>query len=123
MFQVSDKLDRLGNLGKPVHITAVQVPSKMIGEKGSLGGGCWLKPWDEMVQAKWLKAFYTIALSKPFVESITWRDLADRPSNKLIPHGGLLKADLSPKAAYKVLKDLRAELASTARRPPGHRGG
>lgn len=123
MFQISDKLDRLGNLGKPVHVTAVQVPSKMIGEKGSLGGGCWLKPWDEMVQAKWLKGFYTIALSKPFVESITWRDLADRPSNKLIPHGGLLKADLSPKPAHKVLKDLRADLASTARRPPGHRAG
>lgn len=123
MFQISDKLDRLGNLGKPVHITAVQVPSKMTAEKGSLGGGCWLKPWDEMVQAKWIKAFYTIALSKPFVESITWRDLADRVSNKLMPHGGLLKDDLSPKPGYKVLKDLRTEVSASARKPPAQRGG
>ena len=27
MFQISEKLDRLGNFGKPVHLTAVQVPS------------------------------------------------------------------------------------------------
>ncbi|MDM8005276.1 MAG: endo-1,4-beta-xylanase [Phycisphaerae bacterium] len=121
MFQISDKLDRLGNLGKPVHITAVQVPSKMIGEKGSLGGGCWLRPWDEAVQAKWIKGFYTVALSKPFVDSITWWDLADRPSNQLIPFGGLLNGDLTPKPAYKAIKDFRAELAATARRPPGHR--
>lgn len=123
MFQVSDKLDRLGNLGKPVHITAVQVPSKMTVQKGRLGGGCWMKPWDEAVQAKWLKGFYSVALSKPFVESITWRDLADRPSNQLIPYGGLLNEDLSPKLAYKVLKDLRAELAATTRRPPVQRPG
>jgi hypothetical protein len=121
LFQISDRLDRLGNLGKPVHVTAVQVPSKMVVAKGSLGGGCWLKPWDETVQAKWLKGFYTVALSKPFVESVTWRDLADRPSNNLIPFGGLLHEDLGAKPGYKVLKDLRAELASTTRRPPAHR--
>jgi hypothetical protein len=121
LFQISDKLDRLGNLGKPVHIAAVQAPSKMVVEKGGLGGGCWLKPWDETVQAKWIKGFYTIALSKPFVESVTWRDLADRPTNNLIPFGGLLREDLATKAGYKVLKDLRAELAATTRRPPAHR--
>jgi len=118
MFQISDRLDRLGNLGKPVHITAVQVPSKPIKRGTSGGGGYWIKPWDEPVQARWLKEFCTIAMSKPFVESITWRDLADRPDRRAIPHGGLLRADLAPKPAFKVLTGFRSELLGATRRPP-----
>ena len=37
------------------------------------------------MQAQWIKEFYTIALSKPFVESVTWNDLADQPDNSLLP--------------------------------------
>ena len=121
MFQISEKLDRLSNLGKPVHITAVQVPSQPA-ENGVLaGGGCWIKPWDEKVQARWLKEFYAVALSKPFVESITWRDLADRPGRSTIPGGGLLRADLSPKPAFKALKGVRSELLASARKSPAQR--
>jgi GH35 family endo-1,4-beta-xylanase len=121
MFQISDKLDRLGNLGKPVHITAVQVPSKAGPDGVAADGGCWLKPWDETVQAAWLKEFYSVCLSKPFVESVTWRDLADVPGRELIPTGGLLKADMTPKASFKVLKDFRADLLKGARRSPAQR--
>ena len=115
MFQISEKLDRLGNLGKPVHITAVQVPSRPLSNGRS--GGCWRTPWDEEIQSLWVREFYTIALSKPFIESVTWLDLADRDAG-LIPSGGLLQADLSPKPAFKVLKDARAELLGVTRRPP-----
>lgn len=119
MFQISEKLDRLGNLGKSIHITAVQVPSSPTNGGKASGGGCWLKPWDEQVQAQWLKEFYTIALSKPFVETITWRDLADRPEDgHPITSGGLLKQDLTPKLSYKVLKELRADLHAVLRRAP-----
>lgn len=115
MFQISEKLDRLGNLGKPVHLTAVQVPSRPFSNGRS--GGCWRTPWDESVQALWAKEFYTIALSKPFIESVTWLDLADREAG-LIPSGGLLQADLTPKPAFKVIKDARSELLGVTRRPP-----
>lgn len=120
MFQISERLDRLGNFGKPVHLTAVQVPSSAeTGPHGS--GGTWRKPWDEAVQAQWLKEFYAIALSKPFVESITWADLSDRPDHPFMPSGGLLKADLTPKLASKALAAIRKQLLAASRRPPAGR--
>lgn len=123
MFQVSEKLDRMGNLGKPVHITAVSVPSAppSNGESAGHGGGYWHEPWSEAVQAQWIKDFYTIALSKPFVESVTWADLADRPEGSAVPTGGLLTADLRPKLAYRVLRQYRSELQGSVRQPPGGR--
>lgn len=121
MFQISEKIDRLGSLGKPVHVTAVQVPSAPSSGE-SAGGGCWRKPWDETVQAAWFKEFCIIALSKPFVESITWLDLADRPNNPGgVTTGGLLHADLTPKPAFKILKDIRAEIRRAIRKPPAAR--
>ena len=86
-------------------------------------GSYWREPWTELVQAQWVKDFYAIALSKPFVESITWTDLADRPEAGVLPSGGLLSTDLRPKAAYKVLKQYRLELLNAMRRPPAHRPG
>src|SRR5262249_54656787 len=100
MLQISEKLDRIGSFGKPVHITAVQVPSApTLGEGALAGGGSWWKPWSETVQARWIKEFFAVAFSKPFIESITWKDLADRPTG-LVPTGGLVNADLTPKSGY-----------------------
>lgn len=119
MFQISEKIDKLGNLGKPLHITAVQVPSAPAANgDSSFAGGFWREPWTEEVQAQWIKDFYTIALSKPFVESVTWADLADRPDAGVVPAGGLLSMDLRPKAGYKVLRQYRMELLNSTRKPP-----
>ena len=122
MFQISEKLDRIGNLGKPVHVTAVQVPSDA-SDSQVQAGGFWRKPWDEMVQAQWLKEFYAVALSKPFVESVAYRDLVDRPTAEGQASGGLVRANLKPKPAFKVLKDFRAEIKRAARKPPSARTG
>ncbi len=118
MFQISEKLDRLGNFGKPVHITAVQVPSAPVGDGSGPGGGTWWKPWSDPIQARWLKEFFTIALSKPFVESITWRELSDRPGTSTMASGGLLNADLTPKSSFKVVKDFRQAILNASRKPP-----
>ncbi|UCD27927.1 MAG: endo-1,4-beta-xylanase [Planctomycetota bacterium] len=121
MFQISEKLDRLGNFGKPVHITAVQVPSKPLGNGSAASGGSWWRPWSEEIQARWIKEFCAIALSKPFVESIAWRDLNDRSEPSALPCGGLLRDDLKPKPAYKVLMDIRKELLASIRKPPANK--
>lgn len=119
MFQISEKLDRLGNFGKPVHLTAVQVPSSAPADRPvSSIGGSWRKPWDEAVQAHWIKEFTSIALSKPFVESITWGELADQANGSVMNSGGLVRADLTPKLGYKTLAALRTQLHATSRRPP-----
>jgi hypothetical protein len=104
MMQVSALLDRFGNLGKPVHITAAGVPSA----GASPVSGYWHGEWSEAVQADWLGDFTRVALSKPFVETVSWQCLADGvpPS----PAGGLLRADLSPKPAYERMIALGREL-------------
>jgi len=114
LFQISTMLDRFAVLGKPLHITAAQVPSTDVGNpndawKGEMSpptGGVWHSPWDENVQAEWLKAFYEIALSKSFVDTVSWRDLSDQGAHYL-PGGGLLRADLTPKPAFERLCELR----------------
>lgn len=123
MFQISEKLDRLGNFGKPVHLTAVQVPSSSPANQPAVStGGAWRKPWDEAMQAQWIKEFYSIALSKPFIESVTWKELADSRNDPLIPCGGLFTADLKPKLGFKTLAAIRSQVHSAARKPPTARG-
>jgi len=118
LMEISDLLDRFGALGKPLHLTAVGVPSGGAADPAAaLGGaahkpgagGAWNKPWDETVQAEWLAGFYRVAVSKPFVHAVSWRDFADHQPHEL-PHGGLLRKDLHPKIAYQRLMALRQEI-------------
>jgi hypothetical protein len=115
-------IDRIGNLGKPMHITAVQVPSTTAlaagGSAMASDGGMWRSEWTEQVQAEWLAEFYQTALSKPFVETITWRDLTDSASTAVMPNGGLLGADCSPKQSFNTMLNLRSEILGATRKPP-----
>ena len=123
MFQISSVLDSFAKLGKPLHITAVQVPSDIVpvrdpskdGTELTLEGGRWHDEWSEKIQAAWLKQFLAVALSKPFIESVTWGSLADHP-DQVIPHAGLLRTDLAPKTAYNTLNKMRSDLMSTGRK-------
>ncbi|MBI4580130.1 MAG: endo-1,4-beta-xylanase [Planctomycetes bacterium] len=128
MFQISSALDLFAKLGKPLHITGVQVPSDTTvartdtgGDGPTLAGGTWHQPWNEDIQAEWLRRFVEIALSKPFVETVSWQSLADH-SRQEVPHGGLLRADLAPKAAYRQLLTLRSELLGTPQKAAGEPG-
>ena len=112
-FQISSLLDEFAALGKPVHITGLEVPSAVKADPNDASGGSvtaksggyWRRPWDPKLQAEWLRGFVRIAMSKPFVESICWTDLADAHPHSL-PHSGLLDGNYSPKPAYKVLREL-----------------
>ncbi len=125
MFQVSAMLDQFSKLGKPLHITAVEVPSGTTPrpnhlESGgpAIDGGLWHEPWSEPVQAEWFGQFVEIALSKSSVETIAWHQLVDH-QHQLVPYGGLLRADLTPKAAYDRLVAMRSELYDKGRRGNG----
>lgn len=125
MFQISCLLDQFGKLAKPLHISAVQVPSSpsLRGERSdgaaSDGGGRWHEPWSEDVQAEWLEQFLRVVLSKPFVDSICWYGLLDHgKGDGSGDSGGLLRVDLSPKPAFDRLMSIRKELHGGARKPP-----
>ena len=123
MMQVSSLLDEFVALGKPLHVTACQVPADTApdawdawgGQQSVPKAGQWHAPWSPRLQAEWLQAFYRIAISKPYVESIAWRDLADFEGH-YIPHGGLCRNNMEPKIAYRELRNFKAWLMSSPER-------
>jgi hypothetical protein len=107
LMQISSCLDFFTSVGKPVHITGVAVPG------GSPGGdqdptvaGMWRKPWNQSVQSEWVDKLYRIALGKPFVNSITYSNLADSDRVE-IRESGLLTADFAPKEAFLTLAKMQ----------------
>ncbi|MCH7701617.1 MAG: endo-1,4-beta-xylanase [Planctomycetes bacterium] len=111
MFQISSVMDRF-NVGRPLHITAIGVPSAAPegGETAAACTGEWHGPWSERLQARWIAEFYSVALSKPFVETVSWKPMSDKETHPT-PHCGLLRADLAPKPAYRELTKLRSLLS------------
>ena len=106
MMHVSSLLDYYGPISKPLYMTEVEVPSKS-GE-GQLDGrvaGIWHSDWDESLQAAWIEQFCKVALSKQFVDRVTYARFADRRGTTL-ESSGLLTEDLKPKASYVKLKKL-----------------
>ncbi len=126
LLQTSSLLDEFVAFGMPVHVTACQVPSDVTpdpwdaweGKKLASDAGHWHAPWSERLQAEWLQAFCRISISKPFVESLCWRDLSDYEGH-FLPHGGLCSSDLEPKLGYRELCNFRASLATSARAAAG----
>jgi hypothetical protein len=132
LFQLSCLLDRFSTLGRPLFITAIGAPGQSTPDPGDKSegrldpsaGGQWHRPWDPELQAEWMEAVYHLALSKPYVESICWSDLADiRPG---LPGGGLLDDVLRPKPAFTKLQAMRTKFHSwhgkknPAANPGGH---
>ena len=99
-------LDRLGEYGKPIHVTEQSVPSSWQPEGEQVGAGWWRRPWDEATQAEFVRDFYTIVFSKERAEAITWWNINDKDA--FIVSGGLLDEDNNPKPAYFALRDLIA---------------
>jgi hypothetical protein len=111
-LQISALIDRLANLGKPLHVTAVAAPSGS-NAKASSTGGEWHEAWSDATQAEWLTHFCQIALSKPYVESLCLYALADGTSSS-IPYAGISREDASPKPALAALDQLRKRMRAEA---------
>ncbi len=107
-LQVSSMIDKLANLGKPLHVTALGAPSQPHdGTSDPLAmGGLWRSAWSEEKQAEWLAQICEIALSKPYVETVCLQPLIDG-GDDVIPDSGLLDQDHQPKPVLKRLADLR----------------
>jgi hypothetical protein len=112
MMQISAILDYLGPVAKPLYVTDVEIPSQSAdGLYNGKVAGAWHQEWDQSQQALWLDQFYTIALSKPFVDSVTYSNLADT-DDSTIAHSGLLTAQLEPKESFRILRKFRAAVFS-----------
>jgi len=119
LMQISALLDEFVGFGKNLHVTACQVPSAADADAWDAWGGDlaieragrWRETWSPQLQAEWLAAFYRVVISKPFVDTVCWRDLADYEGH-FIPHGGLFSAAMQPKPAYRELRNFRVYMAT-----------
>ncbi len=119
LLDISSLLDRFAIFQKKVHLAAVQVPSEIDPRDANAKApdpGYWQGPWKPDIQAQWLALIYQIALSKPFVETVTWNDLADNPKG-ILAAGGLMTQDLQPKPALLRLQQLKGRLVRSTPRP------
>lgn len=110
------KMNLYSNLGKPLQITEITIPSYS-----------WEKE-DEEVQAEIIEKLYSLWFSHPNVEQIIYWNMVDGYAHlwtqdqaaikasqgnmtvgENIYHGGLLRYDLTPKPAYLKIKELLTE--------------
>jgi hypothetical protein len=125
LFQLSCLLDKFSTLGRPVFLTAVCAPGRATPDAGDRSGGQidperggrWHRPWDPALQAEWMEAVYRLALSKPYIESVAWSNLAD--VRQTMPAGGLLDDLLQPKPAFTRLLEMRKTFSASSRRSAG----
>jgi len=112
MLEVSSVLDYFGAVAKPLYITDVEVPSEHgHGSRDGKVAGTWHEPWSQDLQALWIEQFFKIALSKPFVDTITYSNLADTNDSTIID-SGLFTNRLEPKASFQSLKKLHEKICS-----------
>ena len=112
MMQTSAILDSFGPIAKPLYITDVEVPSQ--NGSGLYDGkvaGVWHEPWNQAQQGQWIEQFHKIALSKQFVNSVTYSNLIDS-EDSTITHSGLLTDQLEPKESFRTLKKLHDSIFS-----------
>lgn len=100
MSQLWQTLNTYGGLGKSVHITEFTPP----GAGQAMTGTGWSGTWTPQAQADYAARFYRTAFANPYVDSISWWDVADDGAQ--VPGGGLLDANLAPKPVYDALFDL-----------------
>jgi len=106
MMQISAVLDYFMAIAKPLYITEVEVPSQNgVGLHDGKVAGIWHQEWDQARQSQWIEQFYKIALSKPFVDTVTYSNLTDI-ADSAIANSGLLTDQLESKKSYRTLKKL-----------------
>ncbi len=112
MMHISAVLDYFGPIAKPLYITGVEVPSRN-GDDLQDGkvAGIWHQEWDQSRQGQWIEQFYKIALSKPFVDAVTYSNLTD-VKDSAIANSGLLTEKLEPKKSFRTLKKLHSVIFS-----------
>ncbi len=106
MMQISAILDSFAPIAKPLYMTNVEVPSQNFdGLQDKNLTGVWHEEWNQSCQAQWIEQFYKIAMSKPFVNSVTYSNLMDT-EDSVITYSGLLTDQLEPKESFRALKGL-----------------
>ncbi|OPX28296.1 MAG: hypothetical protein B1H08_06175 [Candidatus Omnitrophica bacterium 4484_171] len=99
MKVISDCLDNLAALGKPIHITEYNPPSRMKKRQGPQP-----RLMDKEIAA-WTVNYYTLIFSKPYIHQLTRWFVVDGCGGNAID-GGLVTVEGKKKPNYYALKKL-----------------
>lgn len=111
LMQLSGLLDRFADYERPIAVT-IGCPAEQIepdaADKPAAEPGVWREPWTADRQAEWLRRMMAACLSKPYVTSVTWHQLADGPGRVMeMPAGGLLDAKGQPRPSLMAMSEIR----------------
>ena len=113
LMALSAMLDQYAALDKPLCLSAIGAPSAMVPPPDSLDGfptpdpGAWWSPWNPSIQGDWLSAALSLAVTKPYIQSVCWHELSDASIRPEMPNGGLVDANGVPKPAATRLAEIR----------------
>ena len=116
LMAFSSMLDQYAMLDRPIAISAMGVPAGPLSAgddvKHSTDPGYWRNRWTPESQAHWMSAFGAVAMSKPYIESICWHELADPSGVTEMRTGGLLDRRTEPREVFNRLIELRRAVES-----------
>lgn len=115
LLDVSRLLDLYALVNLPLDVTIV-LPSGAEPDPQADAGievraDQWPRPLDERRHRKWASRWIALAVAKPYVRSVNWAQASDSTPH-LFPHGGLLRADDSPKPIVDWLRQFRGDYLS-----------
>jgi hypothetical protein len=110
MMQVSAMLDRFAGYECKVMLSAIGAPGT------PAQGGWWRKPWGESLQDAWATSLATVALSKPFVETLVWERLAEVAGDSRAACA-LVDAQRKPRSVARKLLAIRNRLRKPLQSP------
>ena len=117
LMAFSAMLDQYAMLDRPITISSFGAPSSRIAPRDELptvcDAGVWRTPWDEETQARWLSAFGAVALSKPYIESVCWQELADPTGPTDLRTGGLMDIKGLARPSLDRLAELRTAISES----------
>ncbi len=119
LVEIDATLQQMALLGKPLHVTALSVPSERHPTDPTLAGH-WGRRWSPELQAVYLRAFYVMALAHPDVDAIVWQGARDHDTE--VVGGGLFEAPGKPRPAFDALRDLLAMWHTEGRAKLGEEG-
>ncbi len=110
LLETSRLLDLYALLGTPLQVTlgypSSREPDPHADEPYVVDGGHWRAGFTTEAQADWATAFVALALSKPYVQAVTWTHFSDADAH-LFPHAGLVDASGELRPVLERLHQLR----------------
>jgi len=112
VLETSRLIDLYTLLGVPLRLTlcypAAATADAEADPELPVSAGRWRDGFSAATQADWASAFGSLAVCKPFVQSVQWVHLSDAQRHQF-PHAGLVDAHGQARPALGRLRQLREQ--------------